>query len=65
MELTSKKPSIYFYTGSDDIHKIPCIQAHQIFTNEQFDSKLYIEDGLTHTWKKYHEINIYDYLLNK
>jgi predicted esterase len=59
----SKKPSIYFYTGSEDIHKIPCIQAHQLFTNEGFDSKIYIEDGLNHTWKKYHEQNIYDYLL--
>jgi hypothetical protein len=64
LDINSKKPFIYFYTGSEDIHKIPCIQAHQIFTNEGFQSKLYIEEGLTHTWKKYHETNIYDYFLS-
>jgi predicted esterase len=63
LDVTSIKPSIYFYTGTEDIHKIPCIQAHKLFTNEGFDSKLYIEDGLTHTWKKYHEDTIYEYLL--
>ena len=39
------------------------IQAHEIFTNEGFDCKLYIENGLQHTWKKYHEISIYEYLI--
>jgi predicted esterase len=63
MDETIKKPPIYFYTGSKDIHKIPCIQANQLFTNEGFDSRIFIEDGLKHTWKKYHEDNIYNYLL--
>jgi len=63
LDLTSNKPFMYFYTGSEDIHKIPCIQAHTIFTNEGFNSKLYIENGLKHTWEKYHEVNIYEYLL--
>jgi len=57
------KTPIYFYTGSEDIHKIPCIQAHNLFINEGFDSEIYIENGLKHTWKKYCEDNIYNYLL--
>jgi len=57
------KTPIYFYTGTEDVHKIPCIQAHQLFINEGFDSTIYIEDGLKHTWKKYCEKNIFDYLL--
>jgi len=62
LDTSSVKPSIYFYTGTDDIHKIPCIKAHEIFTNEGFDYKLDIENGLQHTWEKYHESSIYDYL---
>ena len=61
LDLNSIKPAMYFYTGSEDIHLIPCIQAHQIFTNEQFKSELYIEDGLKHTWEKNHEKRIYAY----
>ena len=64
LDTTAKKPFVYFYTGTEDIHKIPCIQAHQIFTNEGFESKLYIEENLGHTWKKYHEQHIYDYFLS-
>ena len=64
MNETSQKTPIYFYTGTKDIHKIPCEQAYQIFTNEGFNSKIFIEEGLEHTWEKYHEENIYNYLLN-
>lgn len=56
-----KKPAIHFYTGTEDIHLVPCIQANQLFTNEGFDSSIYIEHGLKHTWKKYHEVDILNY----
>lgn len=58
----TRKTPIYFYTGTEDIHKIPCIQAHQLFTNEGFDSKIYIEEGGRHMWDKKCENNIYEYL---
>jgi hypothetical protein len=64
LDHNSRKPSIYFYTGDEDIHKIPCIQAHQIFINEGFDTKIYIEENLKHTWEKKCEDNIFEYLLN-
>lgn len=57
------KTPIYFYSGTDDVHKIPCIQAHKLFINEEFNSEIYIEDGLNHTWNKSCENNLYNYLL--
>ncbi len=61
--LIIKKTPIYFYTGTNDIHKIPCIEAYNIFLNEGFDSQLYIENGLNHNWNKNCEDNIFSYLL--
>ena len=55
------KPHMFFFTGSDDIHLTPCIQAHNIFTIESFDSVLHIEPNLTHTWRKIDEKYIFDF----
>lgn len=59
-----KSPPIYFYTGTHDIHKIPCIQAHQLFLNEGFDSTIFIEENVSHTWNKSCEPRLFKYLSN-
>lgn len=58
----SRHTPIYFYTGTEDVHKIPCIQAHQIFTNEGFPSTLWIEEGLGHKWNIECEEHLFEYL---
>lgn len=58
----SIKPKMLFYTGTTDIHKDPCIQAHRIFTNEGFNSSIYIEDGLSHNYSSNCENYIYNFL---
>lgn len=61
-EYNKRNEKMYFYTGSEDIHKVPCIQAHNIFTNEGYKSVLYIEPNLKHTWNKSCENKIFEYL---
>ena len=60
---TDEKTPIHFYTGTLDVHLEPCIQAHKIFTNEGFESSIFIKDGEKHTWNKECEEHIFNYLL--
>ncbi len=62
LSINDKKTPIYFYTGTEDIHMMPCIQAHRLFTNEGFASTLYIEPGLTHTWDTSCETRLYTWM---
>jgi len=59
-----KLPDMLFYTGTEDIHFLPCVQAHNIFLNEGFNSEIYIEKGLKHTWRKCDEWRMLDFLFS-
>ena len=63
LDQTLKLTPILFYTGSLDIHKIVCEQAHMIFTNEGFKSELYIEPDLSHEYKSSCETYIINWLM--
>lgn len=53
---------MYFYTGSEDVHLIPCKQAHQLFINEGYPSEFFCEPGLKHMWVKSCEPKIFNWL---
>lgn len=59
-----KKTPIQFYTGTLDVHLNPCIQAHKIFTNEGFESSIFIKEGEKHSYNKNCEEHIFNYFLN-
>jgi predicted esterase len=56
------KPRMLFYTGTFDIHKKVCEEAHELFKSEGYDSELYIENGLEHTYDKACEPYILNFL---
>jgi predicted esterase len=58
------KPRMLFYTGTHDIHKQVCMEAHELFLSEGYCSKLYIENELQHTYDKSCEAYMLNFLRN-
>lgn len=60
----NKKPRMLFYTGTNDVHKEVCEQAHELFKSEGYQSQIYIENGLDHQYDKQCEEYIFKFLEN-
>jgi predicted esterase len=58
------KTPILFYTGTDDIHKDPCIWAADIFRDAGFPVELYIEQDGKHRYESTSEPFMIRWLLN-
>lgn len=58
------KTPILFYTGTDDIHKEPCIWAADIFRDAGFSVEIFIEKDLKHRYEATSEPFMINWLLN-
>jgi len=61
------KPPILFYTGENDLHKVPCEMARDIFSQEGFRVDFIVAKGVRHEYLQSCEQPILDWLesLNK
>lgn len=60
MRSNEQKTPILFYTGENDLHKIPCQLAYTIFKDQGFPVDIFIEKDIGHEYFS----NCEEYLLN-
>lgn len=60
MQNNDARTPILFYTGENDLHKIPCESAYSIFLNEDFPVKIMIEKDIGHEYL----LNCEEHILN-
>lgn len=60
MKNNEQRTPILFYTGENDLHKIPCQSAYKIFKEQKFPVDIFIEKNIGHEYLS----NCEEYLLN-